>query len=195
MLTVHFWVQLDEMLGKNYKFYLSFENSLCDDYVTEKFYNALLYNTVPIVFGGANYSKLAPKNSYIDVRNFTSSNDQTSSSLLYIIPSFFSSQRFGRLSELFGSRGWRICEILGMAWDPAGSRGLAEGPSAVVRPLPDAPQWNATGKILQRHSLVVVWSGPLWEGQLGLWTPAGQLKTDENLHWTILAAKIYLIVT
>ena len=61
------------MLERDYKFYLSFENSICPDYVTEKFYNPLLFTTVPIVYGGANYEAIgAPRNSYIDVRNFTS---------------------------------------------------------------------------------------------------------------------------
>ncbi|XP_033362947.1 alpha-(1,3)-fucosyltransferase C-like [Bombus vosnesenskii] len=53
-----------------YFFYLSFENSLCDDYVTEKLYNSLRYNVVPIVYGGANYSRYAPPRSYIDVFDF-----------------------------------------------------------------------------------------------------------------------------
>jgi alpha-1,3-fucosyltransferase len=47
-----------EMLDKGYKFYLSFENSLCSDYVTEKFWKILNFNIVPIVLGGANYEKV-----------------------------------------------------------------------------------------------------------------------------------------
>ena len=63
------------MLERDYKFYLAFENSKCLDYVTEKFYNALLFSIVPVVYGGADYNAIgAPKNSYIDVRIFQSRN-------------------------------------------------------------------------------------------------------------------------
>lgn len=55
-----------EMLENDYKFYLSFENSLCSDYVTEKFYSILKYYVVPVVMGRANYSKIAPPYSFID---------------------------------------------------------------------------------------------------------------------------------
>ena len=58
-----------------YKFYLAFENNVCIDYVTEKFYkNGLSHGMVPVVLGGANYSNpsVAPPGSYIDARNFTS---------------------------------------------------------------------------------------------------------------------------
>ena len=48
------------ILESRYKFYLSFENSICTDYVTEKFYLALQRNIVPIVYGGADYRKIAP---------------------------------------------------------------------------------------------------------------------------------------
>ncbi|KAK6179569.1 hypothetical protein SNE40_011896 [Patella caerulea] len=58
-----------EVLGK-YKFYLSLENSLCKDYVTEKFWNALIREQIPIVRGGANYTKIAPPNSFINVLDF-----------------------------------------------------------------------------------------------------------------------------
>ncbi len=62
--------QCDDMLNKDYMFYLSFENSFCPDYVTEKFYRAFLTGTVPVVLGGANYSLFAPPHSYINARDF-----------------------------------------------------------------------------------------------------------------------------
>ncbi|KAJ8955768.1 hypothetical protein NQ318_008642 [Aromia moschata] len=57
-------------LEENYKFYLSFENSICKDYVTEKMYNILQKNLVPIVYGGADYEKNTPPHSVIDVKKF-----------------------------------------------------------------------------------------------------------------------------
>ena len=61
-----------QLLNDNYKFYLSFENSLCHDYVTEKLWRILELNVVPIVLGNASYSDLLPPHSYIDVRDFAS---------------------------------------------------------------------------------------------------------------------------
>ncbi|XP_018564446.1 alpha-(1,3)-fucosyltransferase C-like [Anoplophora glabripennis] len=61
-----------DRLATNYKFYLSFENSICSEYVTEKLYAALMRDFVPIVYGGADYSKIAPPNSVIDVSKFSS---------------------------------------------------------------------------------------------------------------------------
>lgn len=58
---------------KEFKFYLAFENSMCDDYVTEKYwYRALKNDAVPIVLGGGPYddSKVAIPGSYIDVLDF-----------------------------------------------------------------------------------------------------------------------------
>jgi alpha-1,3-fucosyltransferase len=57
--------------AKTYKFYLSFENSICKDYVTEKFFNVLNTELIPVVYGGANYTKHVPRTSYINVRDFT----------------------------------------------------------------------------------------------------------------------------
>lgn len=57
---------------KNYKFYFSFENSNCYDYLTEKVFKILKMNIIPIVYGGANYSKFVPPHSVIDVSEYDS---------------------------------------------------------------------------------------------------------------------------
>ena len=49
-----------------YKFYLSFENSICRDYVTEKFFDAMNRTVIPIVLGGGDYESFSPRHSYID---------------------------------------------------------------------------------------------------------------------------------
>lgn len=58
------------MLSTSYKFYLSFENSLCGDYITEKFFKVLDYNVIPVVINGVNMTKFAPPNTYIDLKDF-----------------------------------------------------------------------------------------------------------------------------
>ena len=60
---------------KKHKFYLSFENSFCQDYITEKFYgNALRNGIVPVVLSGANFSdpSVVPPGSFINVLDFSS---------------------------------------------------------------------------------------------------------------------------
>lgn len=64
-----------DMMEENYKFYLSFENSICKDYVTEKLYNILEKNVVPVVYGGVNYDVIAPPHSIIDVSKFKNVKD------------------------------------------------------------------------------------------------------------------------
>jgi alpha-1,3-fucosyltransferase len=49
------------VLSNKYKFYFAFENSYCNDYVTEKFFDSLRYRAVPIVMGAGDYTKYAPK--------------------------------------------------------------------------------------------------------------------------------------
>lgn len=46
----------NEMLKRDYYFYMSMENSFSVDYVTEKVMNGLNNYAVPIVYGAANYS-------------------------------------------------------------------------------------------------------------------------------------------
>jgi len=60
------------MLEQRYFFYLAFENSLCVDYVTEKFWRTLQRDVVSVVLGAANYSRLVPPGVHLDVRHFRS---------------------------------------------------------------------------------------------------------------------------
>ncbi|XP_053206522.1 glycoprotein 3-alpha-L-fucosyltransferase A-like [Panonychus citri] len=64
-----------EYFEKKYRYYLSFENSICNDYFTEKLLNLLNYTIIPIVLGGGNYSYVLPNHSYIDALSFKSPRD------------------------------------------------------------------------------------------------------------------------
>lgn len=59
-----------EYIGRKYKFYLAFENSMCNDYVTEKLFDTLHFNIIPVVYGYANYSYYLPKSGYINALDF-----------------------------------------------------------------------------------------------------------------------------
>ena len=58
-------------IAKEYKFYLSLENSICKEYVTEKFFNALKYGILPIT-NGQDISSIAPPHSYLHIDDFKS---------------------------------------------------------------------------------------------------------------------------
>jgi len=80
------------ILGKSYPFLFAFENSLCEDYVTERFFSSIQGNMIPVVYNGANMSNIAPKHSYIDVKDFPSLPDlATYLHLVYSDPALYSS--------------------------------------------------------------------------------------------------------
>ncbi|KAI8434300.1 hypothetical protein MSG28_012383 [Choristoneura fumiferana] len=58
----------NDMLTQNYHFFMAFENSLSEDYVTEKVLHGYLNYAVPVVYGGANYTRFLPRGSYINAR-------------------------------------------------------------------------------------------------------------------------------
>lgn len=62
----------DRMLERDYKFYLAFENSLCKDYTTEKFWQKLTLRIVPVVLKRSIVQSYAPPGSFIAADDFRS---------------------------------------------------------------------------------------------------------------------------
>ena len=55
-----------------YPFTLAFENSVADDYVTEKFFHPLLVGSVPVYLGAPNIAEFAPgRHCFVDVTEFS----------------------------------------------------------------------------------------------------------------------------
>ena len=59
-------------LMSTYKFYLSFENSFCNGYFTEKITKTVDLDIIPVVMGLNNYTALLSPGTFIDVRDFAS---------------------------------------------------------------------------------------------------------------------------
>ncbi|CAG9810443.1 unnamed protein product [Chironomus riparius] len=65
-----------DMLNSTYKFYLSFENSICTDYMTEKVFLNMDNFIVPILYNGiTDMQHFLPPHSYIHVNDFSSVED------------------------------------------------------------------------------------------------------------------------
>ncbi|KAH9498649.1 hypothetical protein Btru_007142 [Bulinus truncatus] len=59
------------MLTRHYKFYLSFENSFCKDYLTEKFFKLFQdVDIIPVVRGGFDYKKYLPSGIFVNAADF-----------------------------------------------------------------------------------------------------------------------------
>lgn len=65
----------EKMLNSTYKFYFSFENSLCTDYVTEKLFHAMEKNIIPVVFNGADMTNFVPPKSVINANDYETVED------------------------------------------------------------------------------------------------------------------------
>lgn len=106
-----------DVIEPNYFFYLSFENSFCDDYVTEKLMNPLRYNVVPVVYGGANYSQFAPPNSYVNALDFESPKELAAylkylSQDLRRYQSFLEWKKYYRVNDSTKRAVCTLCEVL-----------------------------------------------------------------------------------
>ena len=105
-----------DFISNNYMFYLSFENSLCLDYVTEKFFKALNFGILPIVLGGANYSEIAPPNSYINVEDF-SNPSQLAEHLQYLVKNhtayedYFQWKKYFKIHATKSDQNRAMCQV------------------------------------------------------------------------------------
>ena len=64
--------ECEDILQENYKFYLAFENSFCEEYISEKVFDRMPLSLVPIVLGMGDYTKFLPPHSYINALEYGS---------------------------------------------------------------------------------------------------------------------------
>jgi len=120
------WNNNCDRLLDEYKFYIAAENSLCPDYVTEKFYRALSRGVVPVVYGGADYTQYGPPHSYINVANFRSPKELAEYLLLLdkndaLYMEYFRWKEH-YVVERFSPIGWcKLCEKLNDPTEPVKS--------------------------------------------------------------------------
>ncbi|XP_067944189.1 alpha-(1,3)-fucosyltransferase fut-5-like [Watersipora subatra] len=105
-----------------YRFYLSFENSLCRDYITEKFWDRLWSPShfVPVAMGGLtleDYSSVAPLDSFLHVYNFSSVHDlgQHLRSLMENNDAYNKYHQWRRQYEVTTDRNIAACDLCKLA--------------------------------------------------------------------------------
>jgi len=63
-------IQSNVTFDTAYKFYFAFENNMCADYITEKFFAWYSKDIILVAYGGANYSRFVPDGTYINAADF-----------------------------------------------------------------------------------------------------------------------------
>ncbi|NWI67122.1 FUT6 fucosyltransferase, partial [Todus mexicanus] len=121
-----------------YKFYLAFENSQHEDYITEKlWWNALSSGTVPVVLGPPreNYERFLPPDSFIHVDDFDSARDLA----CYLRELSEDAERYQRY---FQWREW-LKPVAGATWALSICRAchFLQTTEARYRVVPDLSEW------------------------------------------------------
>lgn len=84
-----------QFLGRKYKFMLAFESDLCNEFASFKWFSIMDQpTTVAVVMGAADYTRLAPPKSYINVADFKSAKELAN----YLL---FLNANDGRISFIF----------------------------------------------------------------------------------------------
>lgn len=111
-----------DMLREDYFFYLSFENSNCRDYITEKLTNAMLNDVIPVVYGGADFPRILPPDSYIDASKLSVGDlaDKLKFTMLNATEylSYFWWKDFYRLTSRTDPQNQPFCKLCEMLHDP-----------------------------------------------------------------------------
>ncbi|GFO25011.1 alpha-(1,3)-fucosyltransferase c-like [Plakobranchus ocellatus] len=119
-------------ISKSYFFYLSFENAMCRDYITEKTFKIFdPVDLIPVVMGGADNKKLLPPGTFVDVAEFASARDLAK----YLIQLANDKERY--LSMLREKHRWR--RVARPQWYCALGEKLATGVQPKI--LTDTRTW------------------------------------------------------
>ena len=121
-----------------YRYYLSFENSYCTDYVTEKFFKLYIEGShiLPVVRGGLDYNKQFPEKAFVNAADFKSPKELA----LFLKDLEADDQRYSSYLEVkdryrgivYPDRFCQMCEYLHKN----------EGKTKI---LPDAKKWYKDG--------------------------------------------------
>jgi alpha-1,3-fucosyltransferase len=62
-------------IAESYKFFFAIENSICSGYITEKFFDTLKLDIVPVVLGQVGHDAWIPRSGYINAADFAGPED------------------------------------------------------------------------------------------------------------------------
>lgn len=108
-----------------YRFVLAFENAICDDYVTDKLSDVLPFDIIPIFWGGVDYGKFLPRESFVVASDYPRPKDLARALYRFKNDDLFRKTVAHRRSVRARKVNWkcRLCEKLNLAGDEASVRG------------------------------------------------------------------------
>ena len=124
-------------VGRDYKFYFAFENSMCEDYTTEKLYRIFKSDAIVVARGNSFNFRSLPEGTYIDASDFASpkaladrllyldAHDEEYMALLRRKDEFFTSYQdyphyVGKYKQLWVKYTWEyisLCEVCQRVWN------------------------------------------------------------------------------
>nr|CAD2145019.1 unnamed protein product [Meloidogyne enterolobii]CAD2202315.1 unnamed protein product [Meloidogyne enterolobii] len=145
-------------LYSNYYFYIAMENDICNNYVTEKFWERYTFPSVPIVLKASIYQGFIPDNSFIALDQFKTPK-QMAEHLNWLMDNPIQYLKYFE----WRSKGWSI------AWNHEGFRlgpcalcerllRLSNGSEPFPSPIPNAVRWFEENSNCEGGDFAVQWS-------------------------------------